>query len=89
MRKSNSATRARTASVLHIPNTQHIESHLGKKPPQAKIPIAFLFSNLHFNNVTEMLFFFTAAILLCAVIDAPVQNQRITFNRMLFFGFRP
>ena len=58
MRKSNSATRARTASVLHIPNTQHIESHLGKKPPRAKIPIAFLFSKLHFNNVTEMLFFY-------------------------------
>ena len=73
MRKSNSAARARTASVLHIPNTQHIESHLGKKQPQAKIPIAFLFSKLHGNNVTEMLFF-TAAILLCAVMDAPVQN---------------
>ena len=46
MRKSNSPT--------HVPryvNYQHIESYFGKKQPQAKIPRAFLFSQLHFNNV--------------------------------------
>ena len=34
--------------------SQHtdIESLLGKKQPQAKIPEAVLFSQLHFNNVT-------------------------------------
>ena len=38
-------------------HSQHIESHLGKKEPQAKIPKAFLFSQLHFNNVTSDAFF--------------------------------
>ena len=31
----------------------NIESLLGKKQPQAKIPVAVLFSQLHFNNVTS------------------------------------
>ena len=34
---------------------QHFESHLGKKQPQAKILIALLFRQLHFNNVTDVL----------------------------------
>ena len=34
-------------------HSQHIESYLGKKQQQAKIPIAFLFSQLHFNNITS------------------------------------
>ena len=55
-------------------HSQHIESHLGKKRPQAKIPVAFLYSKLHFNHVTEMLFF-TAAILLCAVRDAQCKTS--------------
>ena len=35
--------------------SQHtdIEPLLGKKQPQAKIPVAVLFSQLHFNNVTS------------------------------------
>ena len=41
------------ANCLRYAHSQHIESHLGKKQPQAKIPIAFLFSKLHFNNVTS------------------------------------
>ena len=51
---------------LHVcyAHSQHIESHLSRKQPQAKILIAFLFSQLHFNNVT-----FMAAILLWAVRD--------------------
>ena len=40
------------AYCLHYAHSQHIESHLCKKQPQAKIPIAFLFSQRHFNNVT-------------------------------------
>ena len=56
MRKSSSATRARTGSVMHIPNTLSLTS--ARKKPQAKIPMAFLFSKLHFNNVTEMLYFY-------------------------------
>ena len=38
---------------LRYAHSHHIESHLGKKQPQAKIAIAFLFSQLHFNNVTS------------------------------------
>ena len=43
---------------------QHTESHLGKKLPQAKIPIAFLFSKLYFTNVTEMLFVYGGHLLI-------------------------
>jgi len=46
------------AYCLRYEHSQHIESHLGKKQPQAKIPIAFLFSQLHFNNVTSHALFF-------------------------------
>ena len=46
MRKSNSPTR-----VPRYVNYQHIESYFGKKQPQAKIPTASLFSQLHFKNV--------------------------------------
>ena len=45
------------AYCFRYAHSQDTESHLDKKLPQAKIPIAFLFSKLHFNNVTEMLFF--------------------------------
>jgi len=62
------------AYCLRYTHSQHIESHLCKKQLQPKILKAFLFSQLHFNNVALMLFF-TAAILLCAV-----QNQRITLR---------
>ena len=40
------------AYCLRYAHSQHIESHLGKKQPLAKMPIAFLFSQLHYNNVT-------------------------------------
>ena len=46
MRKSNSSTR-----VLRYVHYQYIESYFGKKQPQAKIPTAFLFIQLHLNNV--------------------------------------
>ena len=46
------------AYCLPYAHSQHIESHLGKKQQQAKIPIAFLFSQLHFNNVTSHALFY-------------------------------
>ena len=45
------------AYCLRYAHSQHIESHLGKKQPQAKIPIAFLFSQLHFNVTSHALFY--------------------------------
>jgi len=61
----------RTAYSAH---SQHIESHLGKKQSQEKIPIAFLFSQLHFNNVTSDSLFM-AAILLGTVRDAQCKTS--------------
>ena len=52
------------AYCFRYAHSQHAESHLGKKLPQAKIPIAFLFSKLHFNNVTEMLSFYSGHLLI-------------------------
>ena len=46
------------AYCLRYAHSQHIESHLGKKQQQAKIPIAFLFSQLHFNNITSHTLFY-------------------------------
>ena len=51
-------------------HSQHIESH--KKRPQAKIPVAFLFSKLHFNNVIY------GGHLVMRSKRWAVQNQRIT-----------
>ena len=50
-------------------HSQHIESQLGKKQSQEKIPVAFHFSQLNFNDVTSDSLFM-AAILLGAVRDA-------------------
>ena len=50
MRKSPTPQQA---NYLRYAHSQHIESHLGKKQQQAKIPRAFLFSKLHFNKVTS------------------------------------
>ena len=46
------------AYCLRYAHSQHIESHLGKKQQQAKVPIAFLFSQLHFNNITSHALFY-------------------------------
>ena len=48
VRKSNSATRVLLTLCTF---QQRVESHLGKNQTQPKILIAFLFSQLHFNNV--------------------------------------
>ena len=60
--------------IAYNAHSQHIESHLGKKQSQEKIPIAFLFSQLHFNNVTSDSLFM-AAILLGAVSDAQCKTS--------------
>ena len=46
------------AYCLRYAHSHHIESHLGKKEPQAKIAIAFLFGHLHLNNVTSHALFY-------------------------------
>ena len=51
----------RTAYVMRIPTPLSLTS--ARNNPQAKIAIAFLFGQLHFNNVTSHAFFFTEAIL--------------------------
>ena len=38
------------AYCLRYADSQHIESHLSRKQLQAKLPIAFPFSQLHFNK---------------------------------------
>ena len=62
------------AYCLRYAHSHHIESHLSKKQPQAKIAIAFLFGQLHFNMLLHMLFF-TEAILLCAVRDVQCKTR--------------
>ena len=46
------------AYCLRYAHSQHIKSHLGKKQQQAKIAIAFFFSQLHFNNITSRALFY-------------------------------
>ena len=74
MRKSNSATHV-LLTLCTFPT-----QHLAKKQPQAKLPIAFLFSQLHFNNVTSHALFYGGHLVMrgkrCAV-----QNQAIALNQ--------
>ena len=77
MRKSNSATHVLLTTYCHI------ESHLGKKQPQAKIAIAFLFGQLHFNNVTSHAIFYGGHLVMRSKRCA-VQNQGITLSSEFF-----
>ena len=61
-------------------HSHHIESHLGKKQPQAKIAIAFLFGRLHFNNVTSHALFYGGHLVMRSKRCA-VQNQGITLKQ--------
>ena len=63
-------------------HSHHIESHLGKKQPQAKTAIAFLFGQLHFNNVTSHALFYGGHLVMRSKRCA-VQNQGITLNKIL------
>ena len=67
------------AYCLRYAHSQHIESHLGKKQQQAKIPIAFLFSQLHFNNVTSRALIYGGHLVMRSKRCA-VQNQGITLR---------
>ena len=67
------------AYCLRYAYSQHIESHFGKKQQQAKIPIAFLFSQLHFNNVTSHALFYGDHLVMRSKRCA-VQNQGITLK---------
>ena len=71
------------AYCLRYAHSQHIESHLGKKQQQAKIPIAFLFSQLHFNNVTSHALFYGGHLVVRSKRCA-VQNQGITLTESVF-----
>ena len=68
------------AHCLRYAHSQHIESHFGKKQPLAKIAIAFLFSQLHFNNVTSKYALFYRGHLVMRSKKCAVQNQWITLN---------
>ena len=70
------------AYCLRYARSHHIESHLGKKQPQAKIAIAFLFGQLHFNNFTSHALFYGGHLVMHSKRCA-VQNQRITLRKLL------
>ena len=65
------------ANCLQYVHSQQIESHLGKKQSQAKIPVAFPFGQLHFQNVTSDALFHGGRLVICSKRCA-AQNQRIT-----------
>ena len=67
------------AYCLRYAHSHPIESHLGKKQQQAKIPKAFLFSQLHFNNVTSLALFYGGHLVMCSKRCA-VQNEGITLS---------
>ena len=73
------------AYCLRYAHFQHTESHLSKKQPQAKIPIAFLFSQLHFNNVTSHALYYGGHLIMRSKRCA-VQNQGITLSWCLLGG---
>ena len=76
------------AYCLRYAHSQHVESHLGKKQQQAKIPIAFLFSQLHFNNITSHALFYGGHLVMRSK-RCEVQNQGITLKTLRFFLIRP
>ena len=85
VRRSNSATRL----LLTLCTFPIQESHFSKKQPQEIIPIAFLFSQLHFNNVTSDNLFHCDHLVMHS-IRCTVQNEQITliFLRKFDFAFQ-
>ena len=71
MRKSNSATRVLLTLCTFLPHWV--------SPRQAKIAIAFLFGQLHFNNVTSHALFYGGHLVMRSKRCA-MQNQGITLN---------
>ena len=76
------------AYCLRYAHSHHIESHLGKKQPQAKIAIAFLFGQLHFNNVTSHALFYGRHLIMRSKKCA-MQNQGITLISSACFKLAP
>ena len=81
------------AYCLRYAHSHHIESHLGKKQPQAKIAIAFLFGQLHFNDVTSHALFYGGHLVMRSKRCA-VQNQGITLKEnekkyLMILSFSP
>ena len=74
------------AYCLRYAHSQHIESHLSKKQQQAKIPIAFLFRQLHFNNVTSHSLFHGSHLVMRSKRCA-VQNQGIILKGYTIFFY--
>ena len=72
---------------LRYAHSHHIESHLGKKQPQAKIAIAFLFGQLHFNNVTSHAHFYGGHLVMRSK-RCKVQNQGITLTLKCRFTWK-
>ena len=64
-------------------HSQHIESHHGKKQPRAKILIAFLLSQVHFNNVSLDALSHGGHLVIRSKRCA-VQNQQITLALRTF-----
>ena len=67
------------AYCLRYAHSHRIESHLGKKQPQAKIAIAFLFGQPHFYNVTSQALFYGGHLVMRSKRCA-VQDQGITLS---------
>ena len=67
------------AYCLRYAHSQDIESHLSKKQQQAKIPIALLLSQLHFNNFTSHAVFYGGHLVMRSKRCA-VQNKGITLR---------
>ena len=67
------------AYCLRYAYSHYNESHLDKKQPHAKIAIAFLFGQLHFNDVTSHALFYGDHIVMRSKRSA-VQNQGITLK---------
>ena len=72
------------AYCLRYAHSQHTESHLGKKQPQAKIPRAFLFSQLHFNNVTSQALFYGGHL----VMRSAKPGNHLKLNSLFVFHAR-
>ena len=71
----------RTAYVMNIPNTHSLTSARNNR--KQKIPIEFLFSELHLNNVTSDAFFYGGHLVIMRSKRCAEQNQWITLRRAL------
>ena len=71
---------------LPYAHSLHIESHIGRKHPIEIIPVALLFSQLHFNKVTSDALFHGGHLVMRSMRCA-VQNQQITLKFLGTFDF--